>query len=47
MQAFIAAVQGRGPVIVTAEDGLKAVAIGAAAELSAREKRVVRLAEFA
>ena len=47
MQAFIAAVQGRGPVIVTADDGLKAVAIGAAAELSAREKRVVRLDEFA
>ncbi len=47
MEAFIAAVQGRGPVVVTAEDGLRAVMIGAAAELSAREKRVVRLEEFA
>lgn len=46
MQAFIAALQSRGPVQVTAEDGLRAVAIGAAAELSAREKRVVRLDEF-
>ena len=47
LAAFIDAVRGRGPVQVTAEDGLKAVAIGAAAELSAREKRVVRLDEFA
>jgi len=31
---------------VTAEDGLRAVAIGAAAELSARERRVVALSEF-
>jgi myo-inositol 2-dehydrogenase/D-chiro-inositol 1-dehydrogenase len=46
MEAFIAAVRGRGPVMVTAEDGLRAMAIGAAAELSAREKRVVRLDEF-
>jgi predicted dehydrogenase len=44
--AFIDAVRGRGPVMVSAEDGLRAVAIGAAAELSAREKRVVRLDEF-
>jgi predicted dehydrogenase len=44
--AFIDAVRGRGPVVVSAEDGLRAVAIGAAAELSAREKRVVRLDEF-
>ena len=38
--------QGRGPVIVTAEDGLRAVAVGAAAERSAREGRVVSLSEF-
>jgi myo-inositol 2-dehydrogenase / D-chiro-inositol 1-dehydrogenase len=45
-QAFNAAVRGEGPVIVTAEDGLRAVEIGAAAELSAREKRVVTLDEI-
>ncbi|OQW45595.1 MAG: oxidoreductase [Proteobacteria bacterium SG_bin6] len=45
-QRFIAAVRGAGPVEVSAEDGLRAVAIGAAAELSAREKRVVELAEL-
>jgi predicted dehydrogenase len=44
-QGFNAAVRGEGPVIVTAEDGLRAVEIGAAAELSAREKRVVTLEE--
>ena len=44
-QAFNAAVRGEGPVIVTAEDGLRAVEIGAAAELSAREKRVVTIDE--
>jgi predicted dehydrogenase len=44
-QAFAAAVRGEGPVAVTARDGLMAVAIGAAAELSAREKRVVEIAE--
>jgi myo-inositol 2-dehydrogenase/D-chiro-inositol 1-dehydrogenase len=47
LAAFIDAVEGRAPVVVTAEDGLKAVAIGAAAELSARERRVVNLSEFA
>ena len=46
LQAFLAAVQGEGPVIVTAEDGFRAVAIGAAAELSAREHRSVSLSEF-
>ncbi len=45
LAAFIDAVRGRGPVQVTADDGLKAVAIGAAAEASAREKRVVSLNE--
>ncbi len=44
--AFLAAVRGGAPVLVTAEDGLRAVAIGAAAELSAREKRVVAMSEF-
>ncbi len=47
LAAFLDAVHGRGAVQVTAEDGLKAVAIGAAAELSAREHRVVRLDELA
>ncbi len=45
-QKFAAAVRGEGPVEVTAHDGLMAVAIGAAAELSAAEKRVVALSEF-
>jgi len=44
--AFIDAVRGRGPVQVTADDGLAAVIIGAAAELSAREGRVVRIDEL-
>ena len=45
-QKFIAAVRGEGPVEVTAHDGLMAVAMGAAAELSAREHRVVSMAEM-
>ncbi|MEY3657367.1 MAG: hypothetical protein RL425_128 [Pseudomonadota bacterium] len=45
-QKFIAAVRGEGPVEVTAEDGLRAVAIGMAAEISAREKRVVEMSEL-
>ena len=45
-QKFIAAVRGEGPVEVTAHDGLMAVAIGTAAEISAREKRVVAMAEL-
>jgi predicted dehydrogenase len=45
-QKFIAAVRGEGPVEVTAEDGLRAVAIGMAAEISAREKRVVKMQEL-
>ena len=45
-QKFIAAVRGEGPVEVTADDGLRAVAIGAAAELSAREHRAVEMAEL-
>lgn len=45
-QHFIAAVRGEGPVIVTADDGLRAVAMGIAAETSAREHRVVTMAEL-
>jgi predicted dehydrogenase len=45
-QKFNAAVRGVGPVEVTARDGLMAVAIGAAAEISAREHRVVTLQEL-
>jgi myo-inositol 2-dehydrogenase / D-chiro-inositol 1-dehydrogenase len=45
-QKFNAAVRGAGPVEVTARDGLLAVAIGAAAEISAREKRVVEMSEL-
>ena len=45
-QKFNAAVRGAGPVEVTADDGLRAVAIGAAAELSAREHRVVEMSEL-
>ncbi|HZU65185.1 MAG TPA: Gfo/Idh/MocA family oxidoreductase [Novosphingobium sp.] len=44
-EAFARAVRGEGPVIVSAEDGLMAVAIGTAAEISAREHRVVDMAE--
>lgn len=40
---FRQAILGAGPVEVTLEDGLKAVAIGLAAERSAREKRVVTI----
>jgi predicted dehydrogenase len=43
---FLAAVRGEAPVLVTAEDGLRAVAIGAAAELSARDRRVVAMSEL-
>jgi predicted dehydrogenase len=44
--AFARAVRGEGAVEVTALDGLRAVAIGVAAETSAREKRVVEMAEL-
>jgi len=47
MRAFLDAIQGRGAVAVSARDGLRAVEIGMAAEISAREKRAVSLAEFA
>lgn len=45
-QRFNAAVRGQGAVEVTARDGLMAVAIGAAAEISARENRVVEMSEL-
>jgi myo-inositol 2-dehydrogenase/D-chiro-inositol 1-dehydrogenase len=45
-QHFIAAVRGEAKVEVTARDGLMAVAIGTAAEISAREKRVVPMIEL-
>lgn len=45
-QRFIAAVSGEGLVEVTARDGLMAVAIGTAAEISAREHRAVEMAEL-
>jgi myo-inositol 2-dehydrogenase / D-chiro-inositol 1-dehydrogenase len=45
-RAFLDAILRGGPTIVTAEDGYKAVKIGAAAELSAKEKRVVELSEL-
>lgn len=44
--AFARAVRGQGPVEVTADDGLRAVAMGVAAEISAREHRVVTMAEL-
>jgi len=44
-EAFARAVRGQGAVIVSAHDGLMAVAIGTAAEISAREKRVVEMSE--
>lgn len=45
-QKFYSALVDNGPVEVTAHDGLMAVAIGLAAETSAREKRVVEMSEL-
>ncbi len=45
-RAFLDAVAGRGAVQVTAHDGLMAVAMGLAAETSAREHRVVAMDEL-
>ena len=45
-QYFRAAILGDGLVQVSAYDGLMAVAIGTAAEISAREKRVVEMSEL-
>ena len=46
LEAFLAAVRGEAEVMVSAEDGLRAVAMGVAAETSAREQRVVEMAEL-
>ena len=43
---FLDAIQGNGKVEVTADDGLRAVAIGMAAEISAKEHRVVAMSEL-
>jgi myo-inositol 2-dehydrogenase/D-chiro-inositol 1-dehydrogenase len=45
-RAFLDAAAGRGPVLVTARDGLMAVAMGLAAERSAAERRLVTVAEI-
>ncbi len=45
-RAFLAAISGTGPVQITAEDGYRAMAIGAGAERSAREHRVVEMHEI-
>jgi myo-inositol 2-dehydrogenase / D-chiro-inositol 1-dehydrogenase len=45
-QKFLAALKGEGAVEVTASDGMMAVAIGTAAEISAREHRVVTMREL-
>ena len=45
-QKFYSALVGNGPVEVTATDGMMAVAIGTAAEISAREHRVVTMSEL-
>jgi myo-inositol 2-dehydrogenase / D-chiro-inositol 1-dehydrogenase len=45
-QKFAAAIRDGGPVEVSAEDGLIAVAMGRAAEISAREKRVIDMQEL-
>ena len=44
--AFARAVRGEGKIEVTADDGLRAVAMGLAAEISAKEHRVVDMAEL-
>jgi myo-inositol 2-dehydrogenase/D-chiro-inositol 1-dehydrogenase len=45
-RAFLDAAAGRAPVLVSARDGLVAVAMGLAAERSAAERRAVTLAEI-
>ena len=46
LRAFLDACAGAAPVQVTAEDGLKSVAMGVAAERSAKERRVVEMSEL-
>jgi myo-inositol 2-dehydrogenase / D-chiro-inositol 1-dehydrogenase len=41
--AFLAAFRGQGVTEITADDGLRAVAMGIAAERSAREKRAIEM----
>ncbi|TCD06663.1 Gfo/Idh/MocA family oxidoreductase [Erythrobacteraceae bacterium CFH 75059] len=45
-RAFAAAARGEAEVQVSADDGLRAVAMGVAAEISAREHRVVMMEEL-
>ena len=45
LAAFLDSLKSGSAPAVSAEDGLKAVAIGVAAEISAREKRVVAMTE--
>jgi hypothetical protein len=45
-QKFYTSLVGNAPVEVTAIDGMMAVAIGTAAEISAREHRVVKMSEL-
>lgn len=42
---FLRAVRGEGPVEVSADDGLRAVAMGVAAQIAAAEHRVVAMSE--
>ena len=44
--AFINAINNQSEAEVTLDDGLKAVAIGQAAELSIKEKRIVMMSEL-
>lgn len=43
---FLRAIQGEGPVEVSADDGLRAVAMGVAAQMAAAEHRVVSMDEL-
>jgi myo-inositol 2-dehydrogenase/D-chiro-inositol 1-dehydrogenase len=45
-QAFLASVRGEAEVVVTAEDGHRAVAMGVAAQMAAHEKRRVDMTEL-
>ena len=44
-QAFLKAVRGEADVIVTAEDGHRAVAMGIAAQMAAADARIVSMQE--
>lgn len=46
LKAFVAAALGGGKADVSADDGMRAVAMGIAAEVSAREKRAVTMASL-